>query len=52
MPAEGKTPLTAEQVEIIRWWIEEGAPEGGTVGALDVPPEMRETLTNELGVAF
>ena len=37
MPAEGKTPLTAEQVEIIRWWIAAGAPNGGTIGALEVP---------------
>ena len=27
MPAEGKTPLTAEQVEIIRWWIAVGRAE-------------------------
>ena len=26
MPAEGKTPLTAEQVEILRWWVGAGAP--------------------------
>jgi len=52
MPAEGKTPLTAEQVEIIRWWISVGAPNGGTIGALEVAPEMRETLSNELGVSF
>lgn len=52
MPAEGKTPLTAEQVEIIRWWISVGAPNGGTVGALDVPPAVRDTLTRELGVSF
>jgi hypothetical protein len=52
MPAEGKTPLTAEQVEIIRWWIAAGAPNGGTVGALEVPAAMRETLSTELGVSF
>src|SRR5690606_8995013 len=52
MPAEGKTPLTAEQVEILRWWIAAGAPEGGTVGELDVPPAMRQTLSTELGVSF
>ena len=52
MPAEGKTPLTAEQVEIIRWWIAAGAPQGGAIGALEVPDEMRETLSNELGVSF
>ena len=52
MPAEGKTPLTAEQVEIIRWWIAAGAPNGGTVGTLEVPDDMRATLSSELGVSF
>jgi hypothetical protein len=52
MPAEGKTPLTAEQVEIIRWWIAVGAPNGGSVGALEVPAELRDSLSRELGVSF
>ncbi len=52
MPAEGKTPLTDRQVEIIRWWIEAGAPNGGAIGELAVPDEMRSTLSAELGVSF
>jgi len=52
MPAEGKTPLTDQQVAIIRWWIEAGAPEGGTIGALEVPAETRTMLSNELDVSF
>ncbi|HSC16384.1 MAG TPA: hypothetical protein VLI71_14765, partial [Gammaproteobacteria bacterium] len=52
MPAEGKTPLTDRQVEIIRWWIAAGAPNGGTVGELQVPDDMRQTLSDELGVSF
>jgi uncharacterized membrane protein len=52
MPADGKTPLTEQQVAIIRWWIEAGAPEGGTIGALEVPAETRTLLSNELGVSF
>jgi len=52
MPAEGKTPLTAQQVEIIRWWIAAGAPNGGTVGELEVPAEMQQVLSTELGVSF
>jgi uncharacterized membrane protein len=51
MPAEGKTPLTAQQVEIIRWWIQAGAPNGTTIGTLDVSPEVRALLSAELGVA-
>jgi uncharacterized membrane protein len=52
MPAEGKTPLTARQVEIIRWWIAAGAPNGGSIGELDVPPDARTQLTEELGLSF
>ena len=52
MPAEGKTPLTARQVEIIRWWIGAGAPNGTTIGTLEVPAEMQTLLSEELGVSF
>jgi len=52
MPAEDKTPLTAQQVEIIRWWISVGAPNGGTVGTHEVPEEVRALMTDELGVSF
>jgi uncharacterized membrane protein len=54
MPAEGKMPLTARQVEIIRWCIGAGAPNGGTVGELagGVPAELQQALSAELGVSF
>jgi uncharacterized membrane protein len=52
MPAEGKTPLTARQVDIIRWWIGVGAPSGVAIGTLEVPADVRDKLTEELGVAF
>jgi hypothetical protein len=52
MPAEGKTPLTERQVDIIRWWISAGAPSGVTIGTLEVPAEMRTLLSAELGVSF
>jgi uncharacterized membrane protein len=52
MPAEGKTPLTARQVEIIEWWIGAGAANGVTIGTLEVPAEMRALLSEELGVSF
>jgi hypothetical protein len=38
MPAEGKTPLTAEQRAILRWWVEAGAPRDTTVGAVGARP--------------
>jgi uncharacterized membrane protein len=52
MPAEGKPPLTARQVEIVRWWVAAGAPSGVTVGTLDVPDETKSLLSAELGVNF
>jgi uncharacterized membrane protein len=49
MPAEGKTPLTAEQVEILRWWVGAGAPHDTTVGALGVPANVEPLLAAQLG---
>ncbi len=39
MPAEGNTPLTPAQVQIIEWWIGAGIPVDTSVGALDTPPD-------------
>ena len=44
MPAEGKTPLTAEQVEILRWWVGAGAPHDTTVGAIGAPGDIEPLL--------
>jgi uncharacterized membrane protein len=48
MPAEGKTPLTAEQVAILEWWVSAGAPRATTVGELDVPADVEPKLAREL----
>src|SRR5688572_9034460 len=40
MPAEGKTPLTAEQIEILRWWVAAGAPRATTTAAVGVPANI------------
>ena len=50
MPAEGKTPPTPAQIEILRWWIDIGAPRDTTVGAFGVPPEIEPLLAAELGL--
>lgn len=51
MPAEGKTPLTAEQVEILRWWIAAGAPVDTPVAAVETPAEIQAILAIEVGLA-
>jgi hypothetical protein len=48
MPAEGKTPLTAEQTEILRWWIDAGAPVDTTLAAVGVSSEVQALLAAEL----
>jgi uncharacterized membrane protein/mono/diheme cytochrome c family protein len=50
MPAEGKTPPTAEQIEILRWWIAAGAPHDTTVGAVGAA-DVEAILAVELGLA-
>jgi uncharacterized membrane protein len=52
MPAEGKTPLTGEQVRIVEWWIRAGAPVDTTIGALETAPdaEVEALIRAELGL--
>jgi hypothetical protein len=50
MPAEGKTPLTAEQVEVLRWWIDAGAPVDTTLGAVEVAPQIEPLLKAAAGL--
>ena len=50
MPAEGKTPLTAEQVRIIEWWIAAGAPHGATLSELEVPSDVEALIRAEVGL--
>ena len=50
MPAEGKTPLTERQTDIVRWWIGAGAPRGTTIGQIELTPEQRSLLADELGL--
>ena len=50
MPAEGKTPLTARQTQIIEWWIAAGAPNATTFAELELTPEVEALLSAELGL--
>lgn len=50
MPPEGKTPLTDDQVEIIKWWIENGAASEKKMADLEVPEEMVKLVSIEVGL--
>lgn len=52
MPAEGNTPLTAAQVQIIEWWITAGVPVDVTMSELETPPDAgtEALIRAELGL--
>ena len=50
MPAEGKTPLTIDQVQILGWWINAGLPTDISVSALSIDEETAALLSVELGL--
>ena len=49
MPAEGKTPLTDIETEIIRWWIDAGAPAETILANVDTA-SVGPLLRNQLGL--
>jgi uncharacterized membrane protein len=47
MPKDNKTPLTPDQVKVMAWWIQAGAPRTGTVAELKPPAGLLPVLTAE-----
>ena len=50
MPAEGKTPPTKDQIAILKWWIEKGAPHATTVGTVGIDAAVEPLLAAQLGL--
>src|SRR3546814_6064659 len=50
MPAEGKTGFNEDQVALIRWWIEQGAPATKLLASMEVESSVSrsEEHTSEL----
>jgi mono/diheme cytochrome c family protein len=46
---KGKTPLTAQQIAAIGWWISQGAPQRATVASLKMKPGVQAALQQILG---
>ena len=44
MPPEGKSQLTDEQIALLTWWVDEGAPFDKTVAELTVVDEVQAVL--------
>jgi hypothetical protein len=48
MPPAGEPQPSADEVAVIAWWVERGAPETDTVAALDAPREVRAAIERSL----
>jgi uncharacterized membrane protein/mono/diheme cytochrome c family protein len=48
MPPKGKTPLTDDEMAVLAWWIEAGAPRSGTLKARNAPVEVRVAFSRTL----
>lgn len=44
MPPKGRTPITADEIALIGWWIEQGAPFDGIVAEVEQPGEIAAVL--------
>ena len=44
MPPKGRTPITDDEIALIGWWIEQGAPTEGLVADLEQPEEIAAAL--------
>ena len=45
MPPDGKSPLTAGEIAVLKWWIDAGANETNILDQLQPPPEIRAALS-------
>lgn len=50
MPANGKKPLTSDQVAIIKWWIEIQAPDTAIISTLKPDSVMRKIFISYFGI--
>jgi mono/diheme cytochrome c family protein/uncharacterized membrane protein len=50
MPKNQKNPPSLAEIEVLRWWIEIGAPQQGTVGELQPPPSVTSDIGKALGL--
>lgn len=50
MPPKGKTQLTEDEVALLEWWIDAGAPTAKRVAEVNPPADIAEAIAARLGV--
>ncbi|PQJ29813.1 c-type cytochrome domain-containing protein [Rubritalea profundi] len=48
MPPEGKTQMTAEEIQILEWWVKIGAPESAKRSEVEITPVTEKALATLL----
>ena len=49
MPPAGKPQLGADDIALLKWWIDAGAPENKKIGELKAPPAIQVVLQKRFG---
>lgn len=49
MPPKGKPQLTAEEIALLKWWVDGGASEARTVAELQPPADILKILSAAIG---
>jgi len=44
MPPDGKPPITAPEITVLKWWIDQGADSSKTLKDFNLPPAIKEAL--------
>ncbi|MEO1451300.1 MAG: c-type cytochrome domain-containing protein, partial [Bacteroidota bacterium] len=49
MPPSGKTPLSDEQIEVLEWWIAQGANMDNKVASVEAPESVQAYFASQIG---
>ncbi|MGI9543266.1 MAG: c-type cytochrome domain-containing protein [Cyclobacteriaceae bacterium] len=52
MPAQGRTPLTYNEIKLIEWWINSGADFEASVAEVGVPDDIKFVLAQNFGMSL
>ena len=50
MPEGGNNPMTYKEIQILKWWIKEGASFTDPIASMEVDQETKQILKNDYGI--
>lgn len=51
MPTDGRPPLDYKEIQLIKWWIDEGASFEAALSAMDIPRHIKEILEDDYQIS-